>query len=220
MYRMRTAVISDIHGEYGALAAVLADIDAAGCDRIICLGDVVNGGEANGACIRELTSRHVITIRGNHDELFVHTHSGMEADWLRSLPESLTEGDVLFIHISPRRDDRAIRDRFIAWNVLDDTRQRIAFIGHVHAPGVYGMNGATVGAARNHTIEYGRAMSLGTADRYLICPGSVGFPRDGDDASRYAIYDDRAGSVEFRRIGASSNSATIDPTWRPPPAST
>ncbi len=208
---MRTAVISDIHGDHSALTLVLADIDAAACDRIVCLGDVVNGGEANAACIDELTARRVITVRGNHDESCAQTRSGEEADWLRALPESHAEGDILFIHISPRLDDRAIKDRFIARGVLDDTAHRIVFIGHVHAPLFFGWKGASVGAARPHPTTYNRPLRLDPGDRYIICPGSVGFPRDGDPAPRYAIYDDQSCSVEFRRVSPVSDPATIGP---------
>ncbi|MFM9995217.1 MAG: metallophosphoesterase family protein [Phycisphaerales bacterium] len=198
---MRTAVISDIHGDHGALVAVLKDIEACACDRIVCLGDIVNGGDANAACIRELQSRRILTIRENHDELFCQTRQGPDAEWLGALPESLLEVDVLFIHISPRRDDRAITDRFIAWNVIDDMRERIAFVGHLHVPVLYSVSRVMVGAARSGPVDYGRPIPLPREERHLVCPGSVGASRDGDPAARYAVYDDR-GLVEFRRVAA------------------
>jgi predicted phosphodiesterase len=197
---VRTAIIADIHGQHAALLAVFADIARARCDRVVCLGDVVDGGDADAACDRELMARGITTIRGNHDDLYAQRRTSPEAAWLRALPESITESGILFIHISPRRDDRSVSDRYIAWNVLDDTEPWIAFVGHVHAPARYGWKGATVGAARSHPIRYGTAVPLDASDRYIICPGAVGFPRDGDDAPRYAIHAADPGTIEFRRV--------------------
>lgn len=197
---MRTAVIADIHGHHGALLAVLADIAAAGCDRIVCLGDVVEGGDGSAACVRELMSRGIAIVRGNHDELHAQLHRTPDAQWLGALPAAITEGEVVYTHISPRNDDRAIKDRYTAWSVLDDTTQRIAFVGHAHIPAVYGWRGAAVGAARQVPIEYGRPIPLDPDDRYIICSGSVARGRDGDPLPRYAIFDDAARTVEIRRV--------------------
>lgn len=197
---MRTAVISDIHGRHRELCAVLTDIGTARCDRIVCLGDIVDGGNADAACLRELMARGVTTIRGNHDEIYMNRRDTPEGRWLAALPEAIEEEGIVFIHISPRRDDRPIADRYAAWNVLDDTRQRLAFIGHLHVPVLYGWIGAAVGAARQHPVRYGVAEPIDPTDRCIICPGAVGFPRDGDPAPRYAILDSGAATIEFRRV--------------------
>ncbi len=61
------AVISDIHGNLEALAAVLDDIAARGVRRILCLGDVVGYGPDPAACLDLVADKAELTIMGNHD---------------------------------------------------------------------------------------------------------------------------------------------------------
>jgi len=62
-----TAVISDIHGNAEALRAVLADIDARGIARIICLGDIIGYGPEPLACVDLVRERCAWALMGNHD---------------------------------------------------------------------------------------------------------------------------------------------------------
>ena len=87
---MRTALISDIHGNYDGLMAVMADIAEQHCDRVLCLGDLVDGGLQSVEVVRELQSSGVLTVRGNHDEYGV---------WDDTLP-----GDVRFFAVSAGGD--------------------------------------------------------------------------------------------------------------------
>jgi predicted phosphodiesterase len=70
---MRYAILSDIHGNYEALQAVLDDIDeqcvAAGvpCAAIWCLGDVVGYGPDPSACVRTIREMCELSVAGNHD---------------------------------------------------------------------------------------------------------------------------------------------------------
>ena len=64
---MRTAVISDIHGNVEALTAVLADIEARGIERVVCLGDIVGYGPDPLACVDLVRERCVWALMGNHD---------------------------------------------------------------------------------------------------------------------------------------------------------
>jgi predicted phosphodiesterase len=65
---MKTAILSDIHGNWDGFNTVLADIKSRQVDRIICLGDVVDGGEENDAVVNWLKANNITTVRGNHDE--------------------------------------------------------------------------------------------------------------------------------------------------------
>ena len=197
---MRTAIISDIHGNLDGLLATLVDAEAASCDRVICLGDIVDGGPSDARVVRELMRRGVTCIRGNHDEVAQLEAGGPELSFLNGLPLTLVEDDTLYTHITPRRVERKIRDRFEAWNVFDETPQRLAFIGHVHIPLIFSHRHGTTGAAREEQFDYNRPLSLDPADRYIICPGAVGYGRDGVKAVRYGIYDKAASTVEIRRI--------------------
>jgi predicted phosphodiesterase len=65
---MKTAIVSDIHGNWDGFNTVLEDIKSRQVDRIICLGDVVDGGEENDAVVNWLKGNNITTVRGNHDE--------------------------------------------------------------------------------------------------------------------------------------------------------
>jgi predicted phosphodiesterase len=196
---MRTAVISDIHGNLEALRAVLHDIDAAGVDRVICLGDCIDGGGADLEVVRELMRLEITCVRGNHDEFCRFPAKAPEAAFLGSLGDQIREGDVLYTHISPRPGDRKIGDRFEAWNVFDETPHRLVFVGHVHVPLLFREAG-TAGTAEVIAVQYGRRLELHGCDRYIVCPGSVALSRDGIAAPRYVVYDDTEASVEFRMV--------------------
>ncbi|HXC52271.1 MAG TPA: metallophosphoesterase family protein [Candidatus Limnocylindrales bacterium] len=64
---MRTALISDLHGNHVSLKAVLDDIDRTGIDEVICLGDVATLGPRPSEVISELGERGCRCILGNHD---------------------------------------------------------------------------------------------------------------------------------------------------------
>ena len=63
---MKTA-FSDIHGNYGALKAVLAEIDRLGATRVYCAGDVVGYYSQINECCSELRERGIPCVMGNHD---------------------------------------------------------------------------------------------------------------------------------------------------------
>lgn len=199
---MRTAVLSDIHGNLDALRAVLADVRDSDCGRAVCLGDLVGGGPADHEVVREVISRGFLAVRGNHDEAGHLSENCEEHRFLRELPESIAERDVVYTHVSPRRGERRIRDRFEAWNAFDETTQRIAFIGNTHIPLIFSYKSGPTGAAKPERFEYNRPVRLDAQDRYIICVGAVGYGRDGVAAARYAIYDDSRGTVEVRRVEA------------------
>jgi len=194
----RLAIISDIHGNYEGLLAVLDDIEKAGCDSIICLGDLVDGGTQDEAVVREIRKRNIRCVRGNHDE----THSAVldpeTESFLKKMPEDISEGDIVFTHISPRVKKKKIKDEFEAWNVFDETHYRIVFVGHVHIPVIYGSACDETGSAKKHPFEYNKPFQLDETDRYIICPGAVGFGRDLVGKIRYGIFDYEEKTFEFR----------------------
>ena len=102
----RTAVISDIHGNHAGLVAALADIERQGCDHIVCLGDLVDGGPHNEAVIETLQQRGIPCVRGNHDEINDVELPPAMRGFLLGLPERIVEDDVLYIHTSPRKNER------------------------------------------------------------------------------------------------------------------
>ncbi len=91
------AIISDIHSNLAALEAVLADIEARKCDRILCLGDIVGYGPNPSECVDLLRRRSDVTIMGNHDEAIFQSkkteefnlRAEMALEWTR---DALTRG--------------------------------------------------------------------------------------------------------------------------------
>ncbi len=126
---MRTAVISDIHGNLPALKAVLEHIDGQNVDRIICLGDILGYGPYPVECVDIVAERCEWSLMGNHDfgVLYEPTNFNVAAEqaaywsreqfelesnngdakkrweFLSQLRVRITEGDFLYVHGSPRR---------------------------------------------------------------------------------------------------------------------
>lgn len=196
----RVALISDIHGHHAGLRKVLDDIEHQRCDRIVCLGDLVDGGPENERVIETLLGLGVPCVRGNHDEV---NDLALSSEWqrfLRELPEHIVEGDVLYTHISPRPIRRKIDHTVEAWNTFDETSYRLVFIGHVHIPYIFGERSTSYGEATRHAFEYNRPFELAPDDHYIVSVGSVGYGRDQVGKLRYAIHDRSAGTVELRAI--------------------
>jgi predicted phosphodiesterase len=196
----RTALISDIHGNHAGLVAALADIERQHCDRILCLGDLVEGGPENEAVVETLRRLHIPCVRGNHDENNDLSLADSTRDFLMHLPERIVEDDVLYVHISPRRIKRKVDHEVEAWNVFDETAYSLIFIGHVHISYIFGKRSALYGEATRQRFEYNQPFSLARDDSYVVSVGSVGYGRDKIGKIRYAIYDREARTVELRAI--------------------
>ena len=216
---MRLAVVSDIHANLYALEAVLEEIDRDPPDEIWCLGDTVGYGPRPNECcdlIRERCSR---TLVGNHDLVALgsaavgladfNPEAGAASVWTSSVlspgsreflsslePIAAVDGFELY-HGSPRDpvwdyvlDELAVADSFTR------TKAPVVLVGHSHV--------ATAAVLSGETIEGGVApadfsVALG-AGRWLLNPGSVGQPRDGDPRAAWLRLDLVAGEARFRRI--------------------
>ena len=183
----RIALISDIHGNENGLQAVLEDAADCRCDQIICLGDLVDGGEDNDSVVRYIRDHAIPTVRGNHDEMNGLAFAPDVRAYLQDLPETIIDGDVLYTHISPRRKKAKIIDAYEAWNVFDETEQRLVFVGHAHIPMLFGEKSETACVAVEYPVTYNQPFLLDPSDRYIICVGAIGYPRDGIRQPRYCI---------------------------------
>jgi predicted phosphodiesterase len=101
---MRVAVISDVHGNAGALDAVLRDLESRPVDRIVCLGDMIQGGPQPAETVARLRDLGAPIVMGNADAyLLTGDESGPEpvTDRLRETRKwslaRLSEDDIAFI---------------------------------------------------------------------------------------------------------------------------
>lgn len=179
----RLAVLSDAHGNLGALDAVLADIDRRGISDMVHLGDVAYGPLDPRGTAQRLIDRGIPSVRGNEDRLVAFpegpndtiefTRSVLRGDqlrWLGELPFALARGPFYLCHGSPRSDAeylltevsfgglalRAERDLAALVSAID---ARVILCGHDHLP-------------RLARLADGHA---------VIDPGSVGCPAYSDD---------------------------------------
>lgn len=216
---MRIGIISDVHANYEALTAVLADAERHAVERIVCLGDLVGYSCRPGDTLELLRDARVSSVHGNHDLMAIgslepvdcgpnaraailwtrRTLSASHSEYLRALPPFLgIEPDAICLHsclgdtttrLQRRRDYRA------QLRVLKrfDPRLRICFTGHTHIPGVVEISDG--GHVRGELPLRLRADAF-----YFVNPGSVGHLRDPAGGATYAIYDPDMGTVEFRRV--------------------
>ncbi len=214
---MPVAVISDIHSNLHALEAVLEAIDRSEADVIWCLGDIVGYGPRPDECCGIVQERAAVCLCGNHDlgvrgdvdlddfapdaaaaALWTRGVLGERAaEFLGSLqPEGEAEGVQLF-HASPRDPvwEYILTDQ-AALAALEATSAPVVLVGHSHIPlAVTADRGELDGghAPAGTDIELGE-------HRWLLNPGSVGQPRDGDPRAAWLLLDLDAGRASFRRV--------------------
>jgi diadenosine tetraphosphatase ApaH/serine/threonine PP2A family protein phosphatase len=210
---MKFAVVSDIHSNWQALEAVLADMPHV--DEVLCLGDVVGYGANPNQCLDLVREKGWPTLVGNHDRACTDvdilewfnedaaraiewTVGRLGADrlgWLAALPDTNEiGGEVLLVHGSPRDHIyEYILDAPTAEANLALIDGQVCFHGHTHVPGIFRHEGGRL----VHEYEVG-TFKLSSSE--LVNPGSVGQPRDGVPDASYAIWDRSAGTFEFRRV--------------------
>lgn len=215
---MRIAVISDIHGNAHALDAVLADVARARPDAVWCLGDLVGyGPDPNRST--SLTAAHAdISLAGNHDlgvlgtiaveefspdalasALWTRETLDVEArDFLASLAPAHATSRAELFHASPRDPIwEYVVTADAAAAALDDTTAPVVLVGHSHvALAIVRPEG---GALAGGLAPGGKTVDLATG-RWLLNPGSVGQPRDGDPRAAWLLLDFRGGSAAFHRV--------------------
>ena len=222
---MRALIVSDIHGNLEALEAVLA---AAGrCDQVWNLGDTVGYGASPNQVVQRICTVATLGVRGNHDRVCAGLASALQfnpvareaahwterellpesRDWLRSQPAGpmLCEGGTVALsHGSPLHEDIYILNIRDAWAPLQQMQARCTFFGHTHVQGGFGWENGRWFEARplHHRRDELRSqwvLRLEDGRRYLLNPGSVGQPRDGDPRAAYAILDDVDDTITFHR---------------------
>lgn len=213
-------IVSDLHANLEAQQAVLED--ACGkYDRILCLGDLVGYGADPNAIAEWARENVTAVIRGNHDRVSVGGDPGApdgmdtfnpaaqaSTVWTRNalLPENraylerLPRGPLPYegldlIHGSPADEDEYVVTASDAAPLFELLSAPLTFFGHTHRQGAFRMS-------RRNIIQLTPDSSLAIEPKYfyLVNPGSVGQPRDGDPRAAYALYSPEERAVEFCRV--------------------
>jgi predicted phosphodiesterase len=215
---MPIAIVSDIHGNRHAFEAVLDAIAASRCQQVWCLGDLVGYGAEPDGCV-ELARRHTkICLAGNHDlgvcgvlalEQFSRG-AALAAQWTRdtitentrqfleSLEPTNLEQDVGLYHASPRDPVwEYVLSPLQAELCLDVQDHRVCLIGHSHV--ALSFCRAAGAAATGETRAADTELDL-THGEWLINPGSVGQPRDGDPRAAWLELDLESEAAVYRRV--------------------
>jgi diadenosine tetraphosphatase ApaH/serine/threonine PP2A family protein phosphatase len=217
LIQVRRALISDIHGNLGALDAVLDDIQAQGINEIYCLGDIIGNGPDPRKCVDRVMENCKMSLLGNHDQgasfesgarsssepdVFFITEwyekpdhvapDELRRDFLRKLPRSHRDGSYLYVHGSPRNP---LSEYVFPEDIYNRRKMerlfplfdRYCFHGHTHIPGII-TDEFQFFSPKEIDFEY----ALGET-KVLVDIGSVGQPRDGDDRACYVILEDGLG---------------------------
>lgn len=215
---MRYAVISDLHANLEALENVLADAAGQGARQIVCLGDVLGYGPLPVETLARVRGSASVVLAGNHDDAvsgridaaaFIdlaadavgrHKEQLSERDLadLGRLPYTAAlEGGALAAHgdFTDPESFRYIENEADAAANFRATDAQLMFVGHTHVPALFivGASGTVYALPpQDFTLEEGK--------RYIVNPGSVGYPREQDGVCRssYVLYDSDEKTVSFR----------------------
>jgi predicted phosphodiesterase len=213
---MRVAVISDIHGNYHALEAVLGELTAEAPDEVWCLGDVVGYGPEPNLCCSVVERYSNFCLAGNHDLAIIGSialedfngDAAAAARWTQTvltdtsrtflaplMPAGTRNGAGLFhgSPVDPVWDYVLSEDGARA--SLDLVKAPVVMVGHSHVALAIAYDGENLTGGLAHD---GDQVDL-SKSRWLLNPGSVGQPRGGDPRAAWMMLDFDAGRGWFRR---------------------
>jgi predicted phosphodiesterase len=219
---MRYLILSDIHANVTALDAAL-EAAKGRWDKVLCLGDVVGYGPDPNEVIDRVRKLDALAIRGNHDKagsgianaddfnpvarnVALWTRDQLRPDnrkWLEELPTGpvSVEGFSL-VHGAFRDEDEYVFAPAQALEGLLDAPSPITFFGHTHLQGGFTLRDNKVGVLhfKPGADSLSSSLTIEPGTTYLLNPGSVGQPRDGDTRAAFAIADIANNSIEFWRV--------------------
>jgi predicted phosphodiesterase len=223
---VRILILSDIHANLEALEACLQS--APEHDAVVNLGDIVGYGASPNEVIDRVRSLGSIFVRGNHDKAcsgvapmddfnpiaamaVIWTRTMLRPEnlaWLRALPEGPAQVDgvdnVQFVHGSPLDEDDYVLMLHDALGPMRTLPVPVTFFGHSHVQGGFMLQdgqGATLkpvyrSSERTEKFE----LELAPGAHYMINPGSVGQPRDGDWRAAFVLFDSDSSTVTYYRV--------------------
>ena len=217
---MKLGIFGDVHNNYEALTAAFRVLERAGCDQMVCTGDIVGYGGSPKECIDFFRKHEIVSIKGNHDyytsqigrqweiqpyanEVIKWMQDTLDSDyidWLNDLPFTYEIDGVQFVHASLEVVDGT------SWPYILDSQtaifhffmqtSRFCFYGHTHIPLLFTIKKGQVVFELLTTRQF----SNRSAEKYLINPGSVGQPRDFNSKAAVTIFDTETYEIELYRI--------------------
>jgi predicted phosphodiesterase len=217
---MRYGIISDIHANLPALETVLHHLEGLRIDAYCCLGDVVGYGSSPNECCDLVTRLGAVVLRGNHDEAAITPGKEMWFTnaarvcilWTRRV---LTDDSRAFLmsldplHVldaatlchgsvpDPDFYTTTPREALLSFAVM---RTPLCFLGHTHYSEWFRYDSLVDTMPEEFMRPDGGVLHLEVGPKYLINPGSVGQPRDGNSQAAFAVFDTDAAVVEFHRV--------------------
>jgi diadenosine tetraphosphatase ApaH/serine/threonine PP2A family protein phosphatase len=215
---MRIALLSDVHGNMPAFEAVMDDVRGAEPEEVWCLGDLVGYGAEPDGCVELARETCDVCLAGNHDlvvtgEIDIADFSASAAAAARWTQENISEDSLSFLrgldpaadqkepalyHASPRDPIwEYVLSTWQAVECMDAMEPRVGAIGHSHVALYFHRDGSSdaVGAV----APGGTELDLSTG-QWLINPGGVGQPRDGDPRAAWLLLDTEAWTATWRRV--------------------
>lgn len=208
---MRYLILSDIHANLTALEASLAAAKGR-WEKVVCLGDVVGYGPDPNEVIDRVRSLDAITIRGNHDKagsgladatdfnpvaraVALWTRNQLRPEnqeWLEKLPSGpLSVDGFTIVHGAVHDEDEYLFAPAQALDSLADAPSPITFFGHTHIQGGFTLHDEKV-SVLHFKPDGGKSfttLEIEPGATYMVNPGSIGQPRDGDARAGFAIAD-------------------------------
>ncbi|ALG66663.1 metallophosphoesterase family protein [Beggiatoa leptomitoformis] len=214
------ALLADIHANFPALQTVLAYLKNRSIKQGVVLGDIVGYGPHPSECIDCIREAGFHIVKGNHDhglatgnfkkgfsnsaswalEWATHRITAEQRAWLADLPPILHDEKWLALHGAPL--DPTFFNAYVYEMTYEDnldTLERksipLCFHGHTHQPVTYARKAGFV-----DSLYKGQQIDLTPFDYALVCPGSIGQPRNGQVGAQFAIYDQETHKIHYHNL--------------------
>jgi diadenosine tetraphosphatase ApaH/serine/threonine PP2A family protein phosphatase len=218
---VRYLILSDLHANWEALSAVVRFTDGM-YDEALCCGDLVGYGADPNLVVDWVRTNCSVCVRGNHDractgiedlEWFnpaaknaaLWTQERLSPEnvaWTRDLPRGpVVKDGFQVVHGSPFDEDEYVVAADEAWQAFGYLERRLAFFGHTHVQGGFIWNQSRVETVPKTPLRSDRQiLPIDSECAYLVNPGSIGQPRDGDPRAACALYDAEGAVLTYLRV--------------------
>ena len=217
---MKYGILSDIHGNLEALEAGLRVLETAGCEQLVCAGDVVGYGPNPNECCQLLREIRCPTVQGNHDLAAIGAYdihwfndaARAALEWtaraltpdnrtfLEENPQVLSLDDFTVVHgslVSPV--EQYLENLTDVQATFDKMENDLCFVGHTHVAVAFS-RGPMHSLGDRQVFATGGVLNLRPRRKYVINSGSLGQPRDRNPAGSLCVYDSDANSIEIIRV--------------------